>query len=183
MAARMTLPPAALAVDLALAKLCLKVEGDERDSQISSLIRGITLAAEHETGRGFIHQDWRVSLDAFDGAIRLPYAPLVSVTSVKYYNADNVLQTLPSSEYQVDDASEPGRILPAAGKSWPATFARVNAVTVDYQVGYGATHEAVPANIKDYILGVLAVRFDPPASGAEDAIKNLSGLLDASKVY
>lgn len=183
MAARMINPPAELAVDFALAKLCLKVEDDQQDSQIRSLIGGITMAAQHETGRAFIHQDWRVSLDLFDGPIRLPRAPLSSVLSVKYWDANNVQQTLPPSEYQVDDVSEPGRILPAVGKSWPATFARVNAVTVDYRVGYGATHEAVPGDVKSYILGMLVLRFDPPATGAEAAEKNLSGLLDSSKVY
>lgn len=176
-------PPAELAVDFELAKLCLKVDDDQQDSYIRSLIVGITLAAEHETGRAFIHQDWRVSLDGFCGEIRLPKAPLVQVLSVKYYDASNVQQTLAASEYQVDDVSEPGRVLPAFGKSWPATSSRVNAVTVDYRVGYGATHEAIPGDVKSYILGMLALRFDPPAAGAEAAEKNLSGLLDASKVY
>jgi uncharacterized phiE125 gp8 family phage protein len=177
-------PPAELAVDFALAKLCLKADdSDERDTEIRSLVLGITLRAEHETGRAFIHQDWRVSQDRFCGEIRLPKAPLVQVLSVKYYDANNVQQTLPTSEYQVDGVSEPGRILLAAGKSWPSTFARVNAVTVDYRVGYGATHEAVPGDVKSYILGMLALRFDPPATGAEAAEENLSGLLDASKVY
>lgn len=183
MTTRMITPPAALAVDLDLAKACLRVIGDDHDAQIRSLITGITMAAEHETNRAFIHQGWRVTLDAFPDAVRLDRAPLADVLSIRYYDSTNVLRTLHPSDYEADMATEPGYVVPAVGKAWPSTYRRVNAVMVDYRAGYGASHEAVPENIKAYILGVLAVRFDPPATGADDQIKNLSGLLDASRVY
>lgn len=183
MTARLITPPAALAVDLGLAKDCLRVDGSDNDAQIRSLILGIAMAAEHETGRAFIYQDWRVTLDGFPDSIRLERAPLAQVLSVRYYDADNVLQTLHPADYEVDNVTEPGYVVPAVGKAWPSTFNRINAVMVDYRCGYGADHTAVPENIKAYVLGVLAVRFDPPATGAQDAIDNLSGLLDASMVY
>lgn len=183
MTARLIVPPAALAVDLGLARDCLRVDGTDQDAQIISLIKGITIDAEHLTGRAFIYQDWRVTLDAFPIDFRLPRAPLAEVLSLKYYDTNNVLQTLHPADYDADTVTEPGYVVPADGKAWPATRNRINAVMVDYRAGYGADHTSVPENIKAYILGVLAVRFDPPATGAEDQIKNLSGLLDASMVY
>ena len=183
MTARLITPPAALAVDLALARDCLRVDGTDQDAQIRSLILGITMQAEHLTGRAFVHQDWRVTLDAFPAAIRLDRAPLAQVLSLRYYDTNNVLQTLHPDDYEADAVTEPGYVVPAVGKAWPSTFSRINAVMVDYRCGYGADHTAVPENIKAYILGVLAVRFDPPPTGAQDAIDNLSGLLDASMVY
>jgi hypothetical protein len=50
-------------------------------------------------------------------------APLQSVTTVKYYDASGVLQTLASTVYQVDTVSQPGRIVLAPTQIWPTVQA------------------------------------------------------------
>jgi hypothetical protein len=69
--------------------------------------------------------------------IFLPFPPLVSVDSIKYVDdATGTQTTLAASEYSVDAVSEPARITPAYGKSWPATRNQAGAVEVTFTAGY-----------------------------------------------
>lgn len=60
----------------------------------------------------------------------------------------NVLAT---TDYLVDAKSQPARITPAYGLSWPATRAQHNAVRVRFVAGYGAA-SAVPACVRNWML-------------------------------
>ena len=74
------------------------------------------------------------------------------MATVKYLDVDGVQQTLAGTEYLVDVDSQPGYVVPAYGKAWPATYAQVNAVKVRYTAGYGTTADKVPAPIKQWML-------------------------------
>lgn len=84
--------------------------------------------------------------------IMLPLPPLQTVDSIKYWDPSGVQQTLDPSAYIVDNVSEPGRVVPAVGTSWPSTQNRVNAVEVRFTAGYGADGSFVPAGIKQWML-------------------------------
>ena len=184
MTARLITPPEALAVSLASAKLNLKIDSSDQDAIITAWIQGITAHAEHITGRSFINQTWRVTLDAFPSAIKLP-CPVSSVTSVKYLDTTGAEQTLAANQYLVDSVSEPGVIVPAVGASWPATYPQVNAVYVDVVAGYGATDASVPDGIKLYILAKLTEQFDPAIRLEKDTVQAsfLDCLLDRYRVW
>lgn len=173
MASKLITAPAAPALTLAAAKLALKIEvGDvEQDALIMAWIEGITDHAEHCMGRSLIHQSWRVTLDRFPSVIRLPRPPVASVAGVKYIDAAGVLQTLAVDQYQVDTESEPGRVLPAPGVSWPSTATRFNAVTVEAVCGYGATDTSVPKAIHLYLLAKLVEQFDPEVRPEKDSVQ------------
>lgn len=66
-------------------------------------------------------------------------APLISVTSIKYLDANNAEQTLDASEYVVSD-SAPGLILPVS--SWPSTLNSGDAVRVVFETGYSDPGES-----------------------------------------
>lgn len=178
MTERLITPPVALAVSLDAARRVARANGTALDDELSDKIRGITEDAEHATGRAFITQVWSVTLDKFPDAIRLPNAPLVSVDHVKFYDVDGVQQTLDPRDYLADIASEPGYVVPAPGRAWPATATRINAVEVQYVCGYGDSDADVPASIKQYILGMLENSYYPSASA-----QYLPRLLDRAKVY
>ena len=185
MTTRMVTPAVGLAVSLNEAKDTLRLDVDELDASIARWVRGITMSAEHETGRAFISQGWRVTLDAFPDAIRLDKSPVVSVESVRFYDADDVLQTLDPADYYVDMVTEPGYVIPAAGRAWPATSARANAVMVDFTCGYGESHDEVPDAAQIYILARLAEQFDPATGQLRDSPRSdfVTRLLDGVKVY
>lgn len=185
MSERLIVPPAALAVSMDSARRSARVDVDEDgtsalDDDIAREVRAYTAEAEHMTGRAFVNQTWRVTLDGFPEAVKLPKSPLASVEHVKYYDADGVQQTLDPQDYQVDAESEPGYIVPAPGRAWPATDTRINAVEVQCVCGYGLTDASVPDAVKSYVLARVQQYFSP-VSTANAA--NFERLLDQLRVY
>lgn len=175
---RLITPPVALAVSMDAARRAARANSTSLDDELSDKVRGITEDAEHETGRAFITQTWAVTLDKFPDAIKLPNAPLASVTHVKFYDVDDVQQTLDPQDYLVDNKSEPGYVVPAPKRTWPSTAERINAVEVQYVCGYGPSDADVPAAIKQYILGMLEAQYYPNSNA-----QFLSRLLDRARVY
>ena len=171
--------PAVPAVSMADARLAVKADDTELDSAIAIAIAGITAHVQHDTGRSIINQTWRITLDSFPDAIKLFNPPIVSVSWVKYYDADNVLQTLDPADYTVDSVSEPGYVVPAVDVEWPETYDKINAVQVQYVAGYGATDASTPDDIKMYILAKLAEQFDADAK----ANPFLDSLLQSKKIW
>jgi len=151
---------------MAEAKQVLRIEEDDTslDITIGIWIKGITAEAETQTHRAFVNRRMRVTLDAFPDAIQLS-SPTFSVEAVRYLDPDGVERTMHPADYYVDKITEPGYIVPARGKSWPATEAHVNAVTVDYTAGYGPTAATVPDEVRTYIQAKLQVQFEPAAGG------------------
>lgn len=125
----------------------------DEDALLASYLRASRMLVEESLSRAISTQTWTLTLDAFADAIWLPRAaPLQSVTSVKYYDEDGALQTLSTSVYRVDTASEPGRVVLKPGQSWPAVQSeRGQAVEIVYVAGYSAVG-SIPGPITAAIL-------------------------------
>jgi uncharacterized phiE125 gp8 family phage protein len=148
-------PPAEEPVSLAEAKFHLRIDSTARDDEVSAWITEARAWCEEYCGRAFVTQTRMLVLDEFPDAIALDMPPAASVDSVKYLDAtDGTLQTLSSSSYVVDIYNEPGWVQPSNGYSWPATYAEINAVRVQFVCGYGVA-SSVPAPIKAAIKLLL----------------------------
>jgi len=180
MSLKLITPPATLAVSLEAARVSARLDGEEADIELRQVIDQHTGEAEHLTGRAFVEQTWRLTLDRFAGAILLEHPPIMSVVHIKFYDTAGEQQTLDPQDYILDAESEPGYVVLAPGRAWPATQARVNAVEVEYTCGYGADDAAVPAAIKGYILGKVSEHFAPAGTPKSEF---LHCLLDRAKVY
>ena len=133
------------------AKAHLKVDVTDDDTLISALIVAAREYCEGYLHRKLITQAWDWTVDRFPICFQLPFLPVSAVTSVKYYDTANALQTLSSSYYQVDLNSTPARIHLAYGYAWPSTYERSDAVVVRFSAGY-ANAGAVPQTIKQAML-------------------------------
>jgi uncharacterized phiE125 gp8 family phage protein len=163
--------PALEPVSLADTKLHLRVDVADDDALIDSLIRAAREYVETFTHRALMPQIWDLKLDGFPscGVIEFPKAPLVSVTSVTYLDTAGVSQTWSSALYTVDAPSGPmaraGRLVPIYGESFPSTRSIVNAVTVRFLAGYGATASValplVPASLKAAMKILVATWYGP----------------------
>lgn len=184
MPSKLITAPTALAVSLDDAKANLRVDGTDMDALITAWIMGVTDHAEHYMGRAILNQNWRVMLDGFPSEIALPYPPVASVTAVTYLDANNVEQTLPANQYVLDNASEPCRLVPAFGVTWPATYDQINAVKVDIACGYGATAAATPQAIRLYLLAKLVEQFDPVVKPDKETVQSsyIDRLLDRYRI-
>ena len=76
-----------------------------------------------------------------------------SLSSIQYYDSDDVLQTWAATNYDFDKFSCPTRIGLASGSGveLPSIANRLNAVEVSYSVGYALASE-VPKALKQAIL-------------------------------
>ena len=160
---------AAEPVTLVEAKAFLNVTTADDDTLITSLIAAARAEIDGEDGwlgRALVTQTWDLLLDRFPGgslrnpwsAIFAPLPPLQSVTSLKYLDTAGVEQTLATAKYTVDAKSEPGRIVPAYGESWPSTRDVPNAVTLRFVAGYGAA-AAVAEPLKRWIKSRVATLY------------------------
>ena len=150
-------------ITLAEAKAHLRVDVATDDALITAMIVAARNVCGQELQRALITQTWRLSEAAFwSPSIDLPWPVLQTVTSVKYYDTNNVQRTLVlDTDYRVDNVSQPGRIV-AIG-AWPATFDRPYAVEVIYVAGY-TNAAAVPQAIKQWLLMQVATMYDNRAT-------------------
>ena len=143
--------PATEPVTTTDAKAHENVTSSDDDATIALMIAAARAKCENFLGRQLISATYTFYLDAFPAEILLPKPPSTAVTHVKYTDTNGDEQTLDvDDDYQIDLSSEPARIRPADGQSWPSTKTVYNAVEVEYVTGY-ANAAAVP---KDYILGL-----------------------------
>lgn len=128
-------------VSLSMAKLHLRVSGDDEDDLISSIITASREWCEAFQNRAFASQTLTVYMDNLPDTIELPRLPIKTVTSIKYLDLNGVQQTLSGSLYQVDAVS--GRITPAYSESWPSVRKTLNAVEIAYEAGYVTVPKSV----------------------------------------
>lgn len=120
------------------------VVGSDYDTLLTGLVSAAREYAEGRTWRQIIPATYTLYLDRFpknEGVIEIDKCPCISVESIKYYDADDVLQTWASTNYQVDLNSEPGRIKPVDGIAYPNTDERLNAVEIAFTAGYDASSQ------------------------------------------
>ena len=113
-------PPAVEPVSLDEVKAHLKVDGTDDDALIGALITAARAQAEWHTHRAFVTQDWIYWRDELPdhGVVKIPLAPLQSLSSITLYPRDGTTHVLDAAAYQVDAVGAPPRIArPIADRS------------------------------------------------------------------
>ncbi len=160
--------PAQEPITLDEARRQARIVGEDSDTLLRSYIVTARQEAETTMRRALFTQTWRHDLEEFEEVMPLPMAaPLQSVTHVKYYDTDGVLQTLSASYYEVDTLATPGRIVRAPDVSWPALQAdrRTGRVQITYVAGW-VTVASIPEKIKQGIR-MYVTYLDSDRDGAE----------------
>lgn len=168
-------------VSVAMAKHHCRVDFGLDDSYIAALISAARETVEGQLNRAIYNQTWCLTLDQFPYAasfatiapyvrenylgtgqyfdsvqIQLPWPRLSSITSITSVDVNGNPQTLDPSTYCFDTSSEPARIMPANGGSWPypGTYApgTIKITFVAGTYGDGTTVSTCPAGIKQAIL-------------------------------
>jgi uncharacterized phiE125 gp8 family phage protein len=135
---------------LQAAKQHLRVEFIDDDALISSYIATAIQNIDGRDGwlgRAIGEQTWELRLSELCGnEIIIPLPPLIEVESVKYYDANDSLQTLSTDVYEVVGVGGFGkaRAVLKNGKRWPSTAKRAENVVVRFRAGYVTGSPAVP---------------------------------------
>ena len=146
-------PPTSEPLSLAEAKRQVYVASSDtyHDEDLVLRIQAAREQWEHDTDSAVMQQTLKVTLEyVFDDEIYLPRRPVQSISSIKYYDQNNSLQTLDSSVYSLDAAARAVRL--NYNSVWPSVYSeRFDAVTVEYVAGY-ANRQNVPAIAKQAML-------------------------------
>lgn len=140
--------PAAEPIHLTEAKLHIRQDDTADDALIPLYLAGVREHFEDTAGLTLVTTTFRASLCEWPcgGVIVLPRPPLVSVDSITYTLEDGTVETLSSSSYVVDTASQPGRVLLKNDESWPSDELQVGLpIAVTYKAGILAPVSAVAA--------------------------------------
>jgi len=160
-------------ITLAEAKNFLRVDHDDDDNLISSLITASRQMCEEYTRRVLVTTTIDEYFDKFpknswnnlSNLIYLSRGPVASITSVKYVDEIGSEVTLSSDQYITDLISEPARIQSVAG--WFAAAGVVNQVIVRYVVGSDVS--VIPRPLIQGMLLVVSDLYDQRG----DSVKRL----------
>ncbi len=147
---RVSVQPVVEPVSVEDLKLHARIDSGFEDSKLQAYITAARVMVEKDARRALCTQTVVATFDFLPTYMVLPVAPVQSITSITYYDSLNVLQTLPTTEYEYDLYAEPALIRPAYGKTWPTTYERFNAIAVTAVCGYGAA-SVVPEDAKQAI--------------------------------
>lgn len=153
---RVTAPESLLTLDEA--KNHLRVDHDDEDSLISSLIAAVCQMLDGETGLygfniGSQVWKWTGYPRCYKFEIEMPN--VTAITEVKYYNSSNTLITDDLANWELAANNEEAYIWPVSG-AWPTFYWRWDAFQIKYSVGF----TEIPADIKQAALLIIAAMYD-----------------------
>ena len=187
-----TVAPAAEPVTRTEAKLHLRVDVTTDDTLIDSLIQAAREYVEIYTGRAFVRRTYRADIPDFWEQMRLPHKPIISITSIKYFDTASpaALTTLAATNYELsrDVVSR------SYGGTWPSINSMTNAVQITYLAGYAPTSspevltESMPESIRSAMLLVIGDLYENREGivlypGAIQTNPTVNRLLDQYRVY
>jgi uncharacterized phiE125 gp8 family phage protein len=184
MALVMMAGPAAEPISLAEAKAHLRIDGNDEDALLASLIAAARMAVERTLSLALITESWSLYLDGWprSGTIVLPIQPAQAVTAVRVYDPDDEPATVNSETYSVDVLSEPARLVLSAGAVQLSPARLLNAFEVAFTAGYGDEASDVPDPLRHAIKLLVAHWFEqrePVVLGAaaQEVPATVAGLL------
>tara|TARA_R100000664_G_scaffold30954_1_gene44062 strand:- start:3759 stop:4415 length:657 start_codon:yes stop_codon:yes gene_type:complete len=187
-------------ISLTTAKSFLRVTHTADDTLITSFITAAIQSAENYTNSRFLETQYTMFMETWDDVyvsnhyttslsngtylttggyvgkdglnqIVLPYAPLDSITHVKYYDSSNTQQTwTEDTDYSVNTfINQKGFIEITKNTTYPTLYDRADAIEIKFKAGYGTGDSDVPEPIKTAILLILGSMYEK----REDSVSRL----------
>jgi uncharacterized phiE125 gp8 family phage protein len=188
-------------VTLATVYLHLRLDADENspadshpdDSMLNQFIAASRKQAEKITRRSFVSQGLRLVTNAFptDRGVVLLRPPILEVTSVSYYDADNALQVIDPANYFLTAGDKKPKLQFLDTYAYPALYGREDALRIEYTAGYEPSDASpadyaanVPGGIKAAILIGVQLLYDEMTPEKRISLERArDALLHDFKVY
>ena len=164
-------------VSLSDMKSFLRVDYNDDDDLILSMIKAVRKQCENFTGRSLIEQNYSLFLDNIDrNAIQLPKQPLISVLNVKVYDRDDMASVLSSDNYNVDLIG--GLVVLKTGVNSVRDY---NGIEIEFTSGYGVLAEDVPNDLVEGIKRSVSYLYEN--RGDDKDISNYSKAINLWQDY
>lgn len=151
--------PASEPVSSDEAKAQLKLAGvtltSDEESLLTAQIKAAREAAEDYTDSVFVSQTWELWLDEMPATILLRKLPLISVTSVEYYDTDDAIQTFDSSNYKVENLGDYASQVKVNNNFPSLSSNREFPVKLTYIAGHSDVPEAINSAIKAMVSAMF----------------------------
>ena len=157
MSVKLITPPSIEPITLEEAKIFLRIDTDEENTLLESLISAARQYAEKYTCRSFLTQEWELTTKVIAEKLFLPYPPVQSVESV-------LLDGQLVDDYKY--ALLPGDTLYFVSPLYAVT---PSGIVIRYTAGYGNVPEDVPRDIRQAILITVAGLYENRESGGISA--------------
>lgn len=157
-ALELVIAPATGAITLEEVKAQLRINFDDDDTLLQSLI---STAQAHvdglgDLGRAMITQTWAQWERQSPGRVRLRMTPVQSLTSVEYYDSAGTLQTATLSDFELWRDGDFMVCKPKDGAAWPQAVTRPDAIKITYVAGFGDARSDIPESIRQAMLMLIA---------------------------
>lgn len=149
--------PAAEPLTLEEVKAHLRIDGDDEDAVLSSLITTSRLHVEAALGLALIWQNWRWQADCWPpgGVVDLMTRPLQSVDAIRVSDLEGGTVSVGPEDYWLANGGQSARIMPKSGR-WPEPGPRIGGINIEFTAGYGATAADVPEPIRHALKLLVA---------------------------
>jgi uncharacterized phiE125 gp8 family phage protein len=132
--------------------------GHPDDDMLTTFISASRAQAEKISRRAFVSQRVMLVVEGFPTnkakSVPLLRPPVISVLSVAYYDADNVLQTVDSANYFVTDDHLPSLQF-ITTYAYPTVYPSRGSLRIEYTAGY-EPESSPPATQADYAANIPA---------------------------
>ena len=147
--------PAVEPLTLDEARAFLRVEHNDDDEVIATLIVGSRVHVEAQTRRALITQSWRLSADCWPeyGRFRVVPGPLQSLTAARVYDLANVAHSVSATIFVPDFGASDLMFVPWAVRP-PGR--PTSGIELDVVVGYGDNALDVPEPLRQAIRLLVA---------------------------
>ncbi|MFT0890913.1 head-tail connector protein [Pseudochelatococcus sp. G4_1912] len=147
-------------VTLADIKGYLRLDGNDEDRLINSLMAAARMLVEAKSGRCLIAQTWRLVFNRWPagGAIRVPLSPVIRIVEARVYDLDGEAITVPPSHFHLDTLADPARIIMAGPMPLPGRA--YGGIEIDLRVGFGETAAEVPMPLRQAVRAIVARWFE-----------------------
>jgi uncharacterized phiE125 gp8 family phage protein len=146
----------------------LHIESDnhDQDEYLQEIINSVIENVQSNIGRQIARATYTAYLDDFPSEdLRITLGPVYQISSVKYYNSSDVLTTMSSAKYLLDNTELTGRL--RFIETYTVYGNRLNGVEIEFTNGW-ADAASVPKDLRDALILLASDRYLNP----ENAMMN-----------
>jgi len=172
-----------LPVSVADTKAHLRITNSTQDNLVEDLIWGAVNAFEKRANVCLSSQTWKVFLDKGYEEIELWKYPITGISSIQYYDDDNALQTLSTSNYfdNVDTGSTGYHPRPCLifVEDIPSTYERDDAFIITFTAGYSS----IDYDVKQALYAWVYRMYENPNDPVTEKLSFCDTVVSANRSY